>query len=77
MYIKTLKEILIEEFSILKETVDTFTEDTKFEDIGIDSLDAFSLLQILENVYDIKFNNKFTPLTIGEIIEEIRRLQQT
>lgn len=71
--IEVIKEIVEVDFNL---PVENITLDTKLVDIGIDSLESFNMLYSLERTYDIRFDNKFTPETVGELVDEIERLRK-
>lgn len=52
------------------------TLDSKLVDTGIDSLESFNLLYEIENTYQIRFNQKFAPITIGDVVTEIENLRK-
>lgn len=69
-----IKEIVESDYGL---TIDeSITINSKIEDLGIDSLESFNLLYSLERIYKIEFENKFTPVTIKEVINEIEKLRK-
>jgi acyl carrier protein len=53
----------------------TVTRESKLEDLGIDSLEAFNMLYHIENNFNIRFDNKFLPKTVDDIVQEVERLK--
>jgi acyl carrier protein len=53
-----------------------FDLETKLNDTGIDSLEAFNLLYAIEDNYKIRFSDKFLPVTINDIVKETNRLKK-
>lgn len=52
-----------------------FTLETHISGTGIDSVEAYNLLYALENNYGIRFDSKFMPITIGDLLTEVDRLR--
>lgn len=74
MELEKLKDIISEVLNIGK---DDITEDTKFvDDLGADSLDIFQIIMGIEEEFDIEIDNEDVEkiTTVGEVIEEIRKL---
>lgn len=51
------------------------TPETKFEELGLDSLDFVDLTMSCEETFDIELDLEQAPKTIGELIEKIEALQ--
>lgn len=51
------------------------TPETKFEELGLDSLDFVDLTMSCEEAFDIELDLEQAPKTIGELIEKIEALQ--
>ena len=65
-------EVIKNDFGITTE----ITLETKIGDIGIDSLEAFNLLYSIEETYKIRFDIKFIPETVQDIVNEVERLRK-
>lgn len=50
------------------------TNNTRLENTGVDSLDALNLFFHIEEKFDIKFTDDFIPETIGQLVDEVERL---
>ena len=57
-------------------SADSLREETSFKDIGADSLDLFQIISVLEEAYDIEFDNDAAEnmKTIGDALDYIRRV---
>lgn len=67
--LEKMKELLADEFSV---DADSITENTNFkDDLGADSLDLFSLINALEEEYDIEIpTDRIESLeTVGDVLE--------
>lgn len=69
--LETIKEILDENLGIDPEEV---TEDSTFDDLGIDSLDIVELISELEERLEIDFGEPDDINDIGELIDYIDTL---
>ena len=53
MEFEKIQDIISEQMNISKEKI---TENTKFEDLGADSLDIFQIITELEELYETEFD---------------------
>ncbi|MGN0173116.1 MAG: acyl carrier protein [Acutalibacteraceae bacterium] len=62
---------------LLKEKVDTedITLDTKFADLGIDSLDVAELVMNIEDEFDIEMEMDSSLVTVGDIVNKINEIK--
>lgn len=67
----TIKEVLEENLDIEPETV---TEESTFDDLGIDSLDMVELICDLEEKCDVDFGEPEGLETVGDLVEYIDNL---
>lgn len=67
----TIKEVLQENLDIEPENV---TEDSTFDDLGIDSLDMVELICDLEEKCDVDFGEPEGLETVGDLVEYIDNL---
>ena len=67
----TIKEVLQENLDIEPETV---TEESTFDDLGIDSLDMVELICDLEEKCDVDFGEPEGLETVGDLVEYIDNL---
>lgn len=67
----TIKEVLEENLDIEPETV---TEESTFDDLGIDSLDMVELICDLEEKCDVDFGEPEGLQTVGDLVEYIDNL---
>lgn len=67
----TVKEVLESNLDIDPENV---TEDTTFEDLGIDSLDMVELICDLEEKCSVDFGEPEGLTTVGDLVEYIDNL---
>lgn len=67
----TIKEVLQENLDIDPENV---TEDSTFDDLGIDSLDMVELICDLEEKCDVDFGEPEGLETVGDLVEYIDNL---
>lgn len=67
----TIKEVLHENLDIDPENV---TEDSTFDDLGIDSLDMVELICDLEEKCDVDFGEPEGLETVGDLVEYIDNL---
>ena len=67
----TIKEVLHENLDIDPENV---TEDSTFDDLGIDSLDMVELICELEEKCDVDFGEPEGLETVGDLVEYIDNL---
>lgn len=67
----TIKEVLQENLDIDPETV---TEESTFDDLGIDSLDMVELICDLEEKCDVDFGEPEGLETVGDLVEYIDNL---
>lgn len=51
------------------------TPETKFDDLGFDSLDRIELIMAAEEKFDITFDNDLNISTIAELVQKITELQ--
>lgn len=70
--VDTIKEIVETDYGLTIHP--NITIESKIEELGIDSLESFNLLYSLERIYGVQFENKFTPITIKDIVTEIEEL---
>ncbi|MBR7037633.1 MAG: acyl carrier protein [Oscillospiraceae bacterium] len=70
-----VKDKIIE---MLAESTDTdaaeITLDTKFSDLGIDSLDMTEMAMDLEDAFDIEFTPSPEITTVGKLVEAVEKL---
>ena len=70
-----VKEKIIE---MLAEATDTdasaITMDTKFSDLGVDSLDMTEMAMDLEDEFDIEFTPSPEITTVGKLVEAVEKL---
>ena len=66
--IDRIKKLLVAD-SLISE-IEVITDNTKFDDLNMDSLDNFKLISDAEDEFDIKLPEK-TFLTVGELAEYI------
>ena len=67
----TIKEVLHENLDIDPENV---TEDSTFDDLGIDSVDMVELICDLEEKCDVDFGEPEGLETVGDLVEYIDNL---
>jgi len=66
-------EVFAEELCIDREKITP--ESALKEDLGLDSLDLISLIDELEETYDIRFpDEEMNVRTVGEVVEVLERL---
>ena len=56
---------------LVNKDVSEITEETKFADLGIDSLDITELAMNLEEAFDIELSVDASIATIGDLVEKI------
>ena len=64
MTIEKVKELLAEH---LEMDVEEITEDTTFEDLGVDSLDTVEIMMEMEDEFDIEIK----PAEVGKSVKEL------
>lgn len=62
---------------LLKEKVDeeNITSDTKFADLGIDSLDIAELIMNIEDEFDIEMEMDASLQTVGDVVNKINEIK--
>lgn len=71
---KKLQKLLSEEFHLEKEEI---TLDKSFvDDLGVDSIDLFSLIEVIEKEFEISIPDDINIYTVEDMIVTIERLQQ-
>ncbi|MEE1002355.1 MAG: phosphopantetheine-binding protein [Acutalibacteraceae bacterium] len=62
---------------LLKEKVDAedITRDTKFADLGIDSLDVAELVMNIEDEFDIEMEMDQSLTTVGAVVDKINEIK--
>ena len=71
MILEKLKKIVSEQFSVDE---DSLTTETKFEDLGADSLDLVELIMAIEEEFDIVVNDEDVEniVSLGDVVEYIK-----
>jgi acyl carrier protein len=71
MILERIKPIIVEQFDVEEESI---TADTKFEDIGADSLDIVELVMALEGEFDIEIpDTAIEDITkVGDLVKFIK-----
>lgn len=64
MTIEKVKELLADHLEI---DTDEITEDTTFEDLGVDSLDTVEIMMEMEDEFDIEIK----PAEVGKSVKEL------
>jgi len=69
--LEKLKKIVSEQFSVDE---DSLTTETKFEDLGADSLDLVELIMAIEEEFDIVVNDEDVEniVSLGDVVEYIK-----
>ena len=73
MILDKIKELLAEKADIDTETV---TAETKFSDLGIDSLDIVELLMNIEDEFGVSIEPDESLATVGDLIAKIEELKK-
>ena len=62
---------------LLKEKVDeeNITSETKFADLGIDSLDIAELIMNIEDEFDIEMEMDASLQTVGDVVNKINKIK--
>ncbi len=62
---------------LLKEKVDeeNITSETKFADLGIDSLDIAELIMNIEDEFDIEMEMDASLQTVGDVVNKINEIK--
>lgn len=70
MVLEKVKSLLAEQFSVEE---DSITMDTKFEDLGADSLDLVEMVMALEEEFDIQIDDEEVEkiATVGDVVNYI------
>ena len=70
MVLEKVKSLLAEQFSVEE---DSITVDTKFEDLGADSLDLVEMVMALEEESDIQIDDEEVEkiATVGDVVNYI------
>lgn len=70
MVLEKVKSLLAEQFSVEE---DSITVDTKFEDLGADSLDLVEMVMALEEEFDIQIDDEEVEkiATVGDVVNYI------
>ena len=70
MVLEMVKSLLAEQFSVEE---DSITVDTKFEDLGADSLDLVEMVMALEEEFDIQIDDEEVEkiATVGDVVNYI------
>ncbi len=68
MTIETIKKVLSQNLDI---DVETITEDSSFDDLGIDSLDAVELMMELEDEFGIELDAAEMGRTVRDLADYI------
>lgn len=68
MTIEKIKEVLADH---LDSDVSDITEETSFEDLGIDSLETVEIMMELEDEFGIEINASEAGKTVGSLVEYI------
>lgn len=71
--VEKIKELLQENVGIEEENI---TLETKFSDLGIDSLDVVELLMCIEDEFDISVEPDQSIKTVGDLIKKIESLSK-
>ena len=71
MILERIKPIIVEQFDVEE---DSITSDTKFEEIGADSLDIVELVMALEEEFDIEIPDTAIEdiITVGDAVKFIK-----
>lgn len=71
MILERIKPIVAEQFDVEEETI---TADTKFEEIGADSLDIVELVMALEEEFDIEIPDAAIEdiTSVGDLVKFIK-----
>ena len=71
MILERIKPIIVEQFDVEEDSV---TAETKFEDIGADSLDIVELVMALEEEFDIEIpDTSIEDITsVGDLVKFIK-----
>lgn len=72
MILDKIKELLAEKVDI---DTDTVTAETKFSDLGIDSLDIVELLMGIEDEFGVNIEPDESLATVGDLIAKIEELK--
>lgn len=72
MILEKIKELLAEK--VASET-DTITAETKFSDLGIDSLDIVELLMGIEDEFGVNIEPDESLSTVGDLMRKIEELK--
>lgn len=72
MILDKMKELLADKVDV---DTDTITEETKFSDLGIDSLDIVELLMSIEDEYGVNIEPDESLATVGDVIKKIEELK--
>lgn len=71
--VEKIKELLQENVGIEEENI---TLETKFSDLGIDSLDVVELLMCIEDEFNITVEPDQSIKTVGDLIKKIESLSK-
>ena len=66
MILEKIKEIIAEQLNLDQETI---TEDTSFEDLGLDSLDLFQVVIEIEEEFDIQIEDAESIKTVKDAVK--------
>lgn len=73
MILDKIKDLLAEKVDV---DTDTITADTKFDDLGIDSLDIVELLMGIEDEFGVNIEPDESLKTVGDLINKIEELKK-
>ena len=73
MVLEKVKEMLAESLDL---SVDEITAETKFSDLGLDSLDMAEMLMKAENEFGVALEADPNMLTVGAFAEKIESLKK-
>jgi len=66
MILEKIKEIIAEQLNLDEETI---SEDTSFEDLGLDSLDLFQVVIEIEEEFDIQIEDAESIKTVRDAVK--------
>lgn len=70
MILEKIKKIIAEQIDVEEESI---TEDTSFQDLGVDSLDLFEIIISVEEEFDVQIEDAEAIKTVGDAVKFVEK----